>query len=51
MEQMTFDMDPHEMVMTYHEETKHHLHRYARSPGSRAAGVRATGNRTYGMIT
>ena len=33
MEQMIPDMDPHDMIMTYHEETKHHFGRYARSPG------------------
>lgn len=33
MEPMIPDMDPHDMVMTYHEETKHHFDRYARSPG------------------
>ncbi len=27
-------MDPHDMMMAYHEETKHHFDRYARSPGS-----------------
>ncbi len=31
MEQTTPEMDPHKMVMTYHEETKHHFDRYARS--------------------
>ena len=33
MEQLIPDMDPHDMVMTYHEETKHHFDRYARSLG------------------
>jgi hypothetical protein len=33
MEQTIPDMTPHDMVMTYHDETKHHFDRYARSPG------------------
>ena len=33
MKQMIPDMDPHDMVMTYHEETKHHFDRSARSLG------------------
>ena len=33
MARMISDMDSHGMVMAYHEETKHHFHRYARSLG------------------
>ena len=33
MERKIPDMDPHDMIMTYHEETKHHFDRYARAPG------------------
>jgi hypothetical protein len=27
-------LDPLEVVMRYHQETKHHFSRYARAPGS-----------------
>ena len=33
MERKIPDMDPHDMVMTYHEETKHYFERSARSLG------------------